>query len=420
VLQFKEVSTCEKEDSVAHIPRVPVPDLGDVYFNMQPRFLTISENLKQHYAFDGEGRFMLGFLGGVNYQRGLNSDILEKIAAGPGERARRALSDDEKRHLVDDVLARVQRIRQHLPDDIDAAITARLDCILTWDFERLQAEQAMFHSIYTPIGILPPDQYLAVVVQATEGCSWNRCTFCTFYRNQKFRVKSAEEFRAHVRQVRAFFGDSLSLRKSVFLADANALIISQTRLLEHLQIIREELPLDDTAPDTGHTLKGIYAFLDIYGAERKSLDDFRAMHSHGLRRIYIGLETGDSEIFQMLNKPGSPQECIEAVQTIKAAGIDVGIILLAGVGGASLAEQHIEHSLSVLRAMRLGASDIVYISPLVVSDDTPYMQVMQERGIAGLSKPEMFEQVAHFKRELRSSLRDGPKVTLYNIEEFVY
>ncbi|WP_288087323.1 hypothetical protein [Roseiflexus sp.] len=41
-----------------------------------------------------------------------------------------------------------------------------------------------------------------------------------------------------------------------------------------------------------------------------------------------------------LNNPGSPAACVEAVQTIKAAGVNVEIILLPEAGGARLASAH--------------------------------------------------------------------------------
>ena len=98
-------------------------------------------------------------------------------------------------------------------------------------YAALDEDAARFRSIYTPVAILPPDQYLAVVVQATEGCSWNRCTFCDFYRQQPFRIKGDGEFRSHVGDVVSFFGTAIGLRRSIFLADANALVIAQDRLL---------------------------------------------------------------------------------------------------------------------------------------------------------------------------------------------
>ena len=66
----------------------------------------------------------------------------------------------------------------------------------------MDKDRQRFEEIYTPIGILPPDQYLALVLQVTDGgSSHNACTFCTFYRGLDFSIKLPEAFRSHVAAV---------------------------------------------------------------------------------------------------------------------------------------------------------------------------------------------------------------------------
>ena len=111
---------------------------------------------------------------------------------------------------------------------------AALASLTRWDWASLEADRARFQQIYTPVGILPPDQYLALVLQATHGCSHNACTFCTFYQDIPFRIKTPEQFRQHVAAVLDFFGPALAMRRSIFLADANALVAPMGRLRELL------------------------------------------------------------------------------------------------------------------------------------------------------------------------------------------
>jgi hypothetical protein len=405
--------------SVPNQPRtLSIPAIGDVYFNAQKFFLTISEELRCNYSFDTEGRFMTGFLDGVNYRRGLKNDILMKHVAVNAPKTRRMLSAAEKERLVDDVLARVRYLRDFVaPED---HLSPWLDAILSWNTHRVQGEHDAFHAIYRPISILPPDQYLSVVVQAAEGCSWNKCTFCTFYRDRRFRIKSPHTFREHVQQVKHFLGGAAGLRKSLFLADANALIIPQKRLIDMLRVLHEEFPIGQAKPGFDYVLKGIYSFLDIVGAEKKTLADYQELREYGLKRIYIGLETGDNAVFRLLNKPGSPAECVEAVRTIKAAGINVGVILLAGAGGRQYAQAHVQQSLHTLKVMDLGVGDIVYVSPLVTSPTDEYTRTMDTHGVTALHASEVMAQVDVLKGGVTRARHGGPKVTLYHIEEFIY
>jgi len=402
------------------VRRLPVSGLGEVYLNPQPCYLTISENLQQHYSFDPAGRFMTGFMGGVNYRRGLDSSILCKQVNRHAPKLRRRLSEPESRALIEDVQARVARIADQLADSAQADLLPQLQTILGWDYARLSQERAAFRDIYKPISILPPDQYLSVVLQAAEGCSWNRCTFCTFYRDRKFRIKCPTDFRLHMQQIKGLLGQAIGLRKSIFLGDANALVIPQRRLVDLLQVVHEEFSIGARKPGDDYALKGIYSFLDIFGAERKTLDDYRELAAYGLKRIYIGLETGDDDLFALLNKPGAPLACVEAVQTIKQAGIAVGVIILAGAGGDRFAAQHVAQSVARIRAMDLDSEDIVYVSPLVVSGEDAYSQRLREQGGQPLTRDAVQQQVAALKAALRPTRTNCPKVSLYHIEEFIY
>jgi hypothetical protein len=403
------------------IAAMPLPQLmrnaaqPRFYFNPQPHFLTVSDDLHTNYSFDCEGRLLGAFRDGVNYRRGLRGDILLKQVQTPTTKLRRMLEPAERRALLSAVNAHVAVIHAQAQATQSAAVCTWLERALSWDVERLEAERERFQAIYKPISILPPDQYLALVLQAAEGCSWNRCSFCTFYRDRKFRIKTPTAFREHVRQVKAFIGKGLRMRKSLFLGDANALIIPQARLRELLNVVHAEF---EVGAERG--LKGIYAFLDIFGAEQKDVADYRELRAAQVRRIYLGLESGDDEVFRLLNKPGSPAACVEAVRAIKAAGINVGIILLAGAGGTRLAQQHVTNSLAALAAMGLGAGDLVYVSPLIVSPEGTYAQLLHEAASTPLQAAELARQLEQLKAGAKAVCDPGAKAALYHIEEFIY
>lgn len=386
-----------------------------ITLNLQRHHLTIAENMRTIISFDGEGRPIVAFRHGANYVRGLSGEVLRKRALAPGQKERRKLADAERRMVLAELLAETERMIEQIESTAPLAARNWFERIRRWDVERLEAERERFRTIYKPISILPPDQYRALVLQATEGCSWNRCHFCTFYRDRAFRIHSPASFRDHIQRVKEFVGAGLGLRMAIFLGDANALIIPQPRLRELLQVVHEEFTIGPEAD-----FKGIYAFLDIFGAERKTLDEYRELAAAGVRRIYLGLESGDETVFRLLNKPGSPAEAIDAVRTIKAVGIAVGVILLVGAGGERFAAEHVQHSLAALAAMPLGPDDIVYLSPLIVSPDSPYLAQLQAYASSPLPETAINRQLEELKRGARTVAGPGAKVVIYHIEEFVY
>ena len=206
------------------------------------------------------------------------------------------------------------------------------------------------------------------MLQATVGCSFNTCTFCDLYQ-QPFRVKTPDEFRQHIRQVRDYLGDSILLRqRSIFLGAANALAIPMPRLLPLLEIIQEEFaPSPENRRGSGWD-----AFLDAFTGTRKSVEDYRALAERGLKRVYIGLESGHDPLLEFVRKPGHARDAIETVQAIKAAGINVGLIVLIGLGGDRFAAGHAADTVEVLNQMPLDSGDLLYFSDLVEEPGTPY------------------------------------------------
>jgi len=181
------------------------------------------------YTFDPAGRLHGAFQDGRNYRRSLDNRVLSKWTVrqdGRRQRQRRWLDAGDSQRLVDGATELARRVvAAGHSASAPAAVQTALDRLAGWDWAALEADRRRFQQIYTPVSILPPDQYLALVLQATHGCTHNACTFCTFYREIPFRIKSPEEFRSHVAAVLDFFGPALAMRRSLFLADANALVI---------------------------------------------------------------------------------------------------------------------------------------------------------------------------------------------------
>ena len=215
--------------------------------SVKPNCLTISledptDSLV--YSFDCSGRLWTALEGQISYRRGLDGKIVAKWTAAPDQRERRWLPPEEARRLEEharQICADLSADLHTQPDILSTPLPPEaaplFQRIAAFSPARYQADVAQYQRVYRPVGILPPDQYMSVVLQASEGCSFNTCTFCTFYRDRPFRIKTAAEFQTHAAAVRDFLGDGLSLRRTIFLGDANALVIPTQRLLPMLDII---------------------------------------------------------------------------------------------------------------------------------------------------------------------------------------
>jgi len=275
----------------------------------------------------------------------------------------------------------------------------------------LRDDTARFLAASGPVGILPPDQYLALVVRVTEGCSWNACTFCRLYREVPFRWKRPAELAAHVSALRAYFGPSIALRRSVFLGDANALCLDHDLLLPLVEAVAAQFP---GAP--------LFSFLDAWTGQRKATTEWRDYAALGLRRVYVGLETGDAGLLAWLEKPGSPPDAVRLVRALHEVGIAAGVIVLLGAGGERFAEPHVAGTVDVLTAMGLGPEDLVYFSEFVADPGLAY-----GRSAAGAPdlQPLPHARNADLRRSILAGFRPAepgrpPRSATYDIREFVY
>lgn len=354
----------------------------------------LSPDQEAVFSFDLEGRPVSWYSNDQIYKRSLASRIHTRERVG-GRRVRAVLPEADATESYRQLLDRIANapIPVDDPDQQD-----RLQRILAWTPERLLEEKHRFNRIYRPVSILPPDQYLAVVLQATFGCTWNRCTFCSFYQDREFACRTTEEFEDHCAGVTKFLGEGLNLRRSIFLADGNALVLSRDRLFPILETATAHFP--------GMPVHG---FVDVFSGERRTSAEWSELRELGLERVHVGLETGSDELLAWLNKPGSAEESFGFVSTLKEAGLKVALIFMVGAGGRRFAEQHREATIALAERLPLQKGDIVYLSPFQ-SDDT---------GPGSFSDDEIELELTVLQDRIRQAAPDAI-VTRYDIREFLY
>ena len=363
-------------------------------FHRRQQGYALSLDTQTVCSFDAEGRPIWIWRAGTGYQRGLSGQTLAKTRDPQGHKRRRLLEPDERLalwHWLHEIFA----TRPEIPPLLRA-----------WTPARLEAAVADFASVYRPISILPPDQYHAIVLQAAEGCSWNRCSFCNFYKDRRFRIKDSAEFAQHVQAVKVWLGRAADSRRSLFLADGDALMIPQARLRALLAQARAVFPG-----------RPWYSFMDAFRPEAKSVHDYAELTHHGLKRVYLGLETGHAPLLKLLNKPGTPAQMRAEILRLKAAGLQVGLILMTGIGGQEMVAAHLRDSLELLADLPLERQELIYLSELVPHPDQPYARLAQDAGLTPLSAEAHSLQVQAFLTALKAS---GAQVAPYHLLEYVY
>ena len=173
----------------------------------------------------------------------------------------------------------------------------------------------------------PPSEARSLIFQVTNGCSWNRCTYCDMYTEpqKKFRPRDPDELLA---EIRACAQSGVEPRR-VFLADGDALVLSMRRLRIILEEIRACFP----------SLQRVSSYCLPSNLKNKSDEDLL-----GLGLIYVGAESGDDRVLRQVDKGETHASTVESLLRARAAGIKTSVMILNGLGGRALSESHARES----------------------------------------------------------------------------
>lgn len=197
----------------------------------------------------------------------------------------------------------------------------------------------------------PPSEAESLIIPLTDGCSWNRCSFCEMYGTpqKRFRARDEAETLESIRRCGEIYGDRI---KRVFLADGDALMLPERRLLNALEAIRTHLP----------GVRRISAYCLPRNLAKKSAVAVRQLAEAGLTMAYIGAESGDDEVLARVSKGETQASTLAALDKLGEAGITRSVMILNGLGGKALSPQHAEHSADLINA-----AQPEYLATLVVS-----------------------------------------------------
>jgi radical SAM superfamily enzyme YgiQ (UPF0313 family) len=206
--------------------------------------------------------------------------------------------------------------------------------------------------------IRPPSEAHSILLQATVGCSHNKCTFCGAYKGERFKIKPDAIIEADI----DFAATHCRRQRRLFICDGDALIIPQKRLLRILQTIRTRLPWV--------TRVGLYA--NTKSIRMKSETELAELKANGLGIAYLGVESGDDVTLAAVRKGANAERIIAAGRKIRRAGIKLSLTVLLGVAGPERSMIHARETGRVISAIDpeyVGALSLMLIPGTPLHDD---------------------------------------------------
>jgi radical SAM superfamily enzyme YgiQ (UPF0313 family) len=224
----------------------------------------------------------------------------------------------------------------------------------------------------------PPSEARSLILQVTNGCSYNQCTFCDMYTQpqKKFKPQPLKQIE---QQLASLSSQGFPVRR-VFLADGDAMALSTRRLKDILVTIKNYYP--DCQRVSSYCLPS--------NLKNKSVEDLKELKQLGLALVYIGCESGDDEVLAKIEKGETYQSSLDALLKLQQAGIKRSVMILNGLGGPELSQQH-----AIQSARLMNDAQPEYLATLVLS--LPYGESRFSKNFAQgwrpLTQTELFQEM---------------------------
>lgn len=230
--------------------------------------------------------------------------------------------------------------------------------------------------------IRPPSEAESLLLQVTNGCTWNRCAFCNIYRDTKFRAFSADSVKEDIDRIAAIAEQVSRYRsgwtgrnarggwdieglnqalasiendearqcfymvanwlirggENVFLQDGNTTALASGRLSDVLVYLKQVFP----------QIRRITSYGRASDLARHDADYYAELREAGLDRIHSGFESGSDEVLELIHKGCTSEQEICAGKAVRAGGIELSVYFMPGIGGKGLTRENAEGTARVV------------------------------------------------------------------------
>lgn len=265
--------------------------------------------------------------------------------------------------------------------------------------------------------IRPPSEAQSLMLRITRNCPWNKCKFCGLYKGEKFSIRPVDHIIKDIDTIRYYVDgiqeimaqpdgghqrDVYALQtgrpeneqmalysamnwirggmKSIFLQDANTMVIKPDDLVEILNYARTSFP----------QVERITSYARSHSLARISAEDMTRIADAGLNRIHVGMESAADEVLDFIKKGVDKQTQIVAGKKVKAAGIELSEYFMPGLGGAQFSE---ENALETANAINQINPDFIRIRTLAIPESVELFKDVQSGDFTRIGDLQMAEEL---------------------------
>lgn len=243
--------------------------------------------------------------------------------------------------------------------------------------------------------IRPPSEAESLLIRVTRNCPWNKCAFCPVYKHRPFSRRPVEHVKRDIDMVHRHVESILTevehegglsrqrvremLRvvpeaeqdaciaalnwvrngmKSVFIQDANSLVLKSEALVEILRHLTAAFS----------QIQRITSYARSKTIARMDASELVLLREAGLNRIHIGMESGSDAVLKMIKKGATKAEHIDAGLKVKEAGIELSEYVMPGLGGHRLSDEHADETADAINRIN---PDFIRLRTLALPQRAP-------------------------------------------------
>lgn len=227
--------------------------------------------------------------------------------------------------------------------------------------------------------IRPPSEANSLLLQVTQGCTWNKCRFCVVYRGQQFHMLDTDRIKHNIDNM-AYFRDLIyscadsdgmvdkdklyphvdSMNSNelqcfymvynwiahgasnVFLQDGNSIALQPEKLADVLFYLRRKFP----------SVKRVTTYGRASTLARYTVDQLKLLRESGLDRIHTGFESGSDKVLRLIRKGLTQAKQIEAGQKTVEAGMELSVYFMPGIGGRKYSDESADETAYVVSQIK--------------------------------------------------------------------
>lgn len=184
----------------------------------------------------------------------------------------------------------------------------------------------------------PPAEARSLIFQVAYGCPHNTCRFCAMYKGVRYRVRLMDEVLSEFTEAARRYPRT----RRIFLADGDVMALSFARLRTLLRELNRVFP----------RLARVNVYANGSSIAARSDQELVELRALKLNTLYVGLESGDEELLEKVDKGESAEGVCDAVRRAQSVGFKCSVMVLLGLGGREGSLRHADATAKILNQMQ--------------------------------------------------------------------